>query len=276
MRPVAGHVARKRFGQHFLVDASVIAAIVAAIDPREGQVIVEIGPGLAALTEALLERVPRLHAVEIDRDLAARLRRRWGPQRLELHEADALHFDFSRIAAGGDAAAPLRLVGNLPYNISSPLLFHLMASAPAIIDQHFMLQREVIDRMVAKPRTADYGRLSVMLQSRYAMHKLFDVPPEAFNPPPRVVSAVVRMVPLPETRRRPASQAAFEQVVARAFAQRRKMLRRGLAEWVSAIDWQGLGIPETDRAEELSVDQFMALADHLHAAGLAGAHDAAT
>lgn len=258
------HQARKRFGQHFLVDDTIIDSIVRAINPQPDDNIVEIGPGLSALTEPLLQRLKHLKVVEIDRDLAARLRSQHAPERLTVVESDALQVDFAALGP------QLRVVGNLPYNISSPLLFHLLASAPAIIDQHFMLQREVIDRMVAKPRTADYGRLSVMLQSRYAMHKLFDVPPEAFDPPPRVVSAVVRMVPLPEQRRKPASQAAFEQVVARAFAQRRKMLRRGLADWASAIDWQGLGIPETARAEELSVDQFMALADYLHAAGLAG------
>lgn len=264
------HQARKRFGQHFLVDDTVIDSIVRAINPQPDDTIVEIGPGLSALTQPLLQRLKHLKVVEIDRDLAARLRSQHAPERLTVVESDALQVDFATLGP------QLRVVGNLPYNISSPLLFHLLASAPAIIDQHFMLQREVIDRMVAKPRTADYGRLSVMLQSRYAMHKLFDVPPEAFDPPPRVVSAVVRMVPLPDTRRKPVSQAAFEQVVARAFAQRRKMLRRGLADWASAIDWQGLGIPETARAEELSVDQFMALADHLHAAGLAGVHEADT
>lgn len=258
------HQARKRFGQHFLVDETVIDSIVRAINPQPDDNIVEIGPGLSALTKPLLQRLKHLSVVEIDRDLAARLRTQHAPERLTVVESDALQVDFSALGPR------LRVVGNLPYNISSPLLFHLLASAPAVIDQHFMLQREVIDRMVAKPRTGDYSRLSVMLQSRYAMQKLFDVAPEAFNPPPRVVSAVVRMVPLPETRRRPDSQAAFEQVVARAFAQRRKMLRRGLADWAPDIDWQGLGIPETARAEELSVEQFMALADHLYAKGLAG------
>src|SRR5690606_21433616 len=157
---------------------------------------------------------------------------------------------------------------NLPYNISSPLLFHLVACADQVLDQHFMLQREVIDRMVAQPRTGDYGRLSVMLQARYDMEKLFDVPPEAFDPPPRVVSAVVRMIPLPASRLRPRSDKVFELVVARSFAQRRKMLRRGLADWAPHIDWEGLGIPPTARAEELSVAQFVALADGLVETGL--------
>ncbi|NYT86290.1 16S rRNA (adenine(1518)-N(6)/adenine(1519)-N(6))-dimethyltransferase RsmA [Pollutimonas harenae] len=251
------HQARKRFGQHFLTDDGVVDAIVRGIDPRRSDAVVEIGPGLSALTGPLLALLDHLTVVEIDRDLAARLRHAHAPERLTVIEGDALTVDFSGLGSG------LRIVGNLPYNISSPLLFHLMACAEQVRDQHFMLQREVIDRMVAQPSSGDYGRLSVMLQSRYRMHKLFDVPPEAFDPPPRVVSAVVRMVPLPDTRQQPKSEKAFEQVVARAFAQRRKMLRRGLADWAPSIDWDGLSIPSTARAEELSVAQFMALTDHL-------------
>lgn len=251
------HQARKRFGQHFLTDDGVVDAIVRGIDPRHDDAVVEIGPGLSALTGPLLNVLDHLTVVEIDRDLAARLRHGHKPERLTVIEGDALTVDFSSLGSG------LRIVGNLPYNISSPLLFHLMASAEHVRDQHFMLQREVIDRMVAQPSSGDYGRLSVMLQSRYRMHKLFDVPPEAFDPPPRVVSAVVRMAPLPDARQKPKSDKAFEQVVARAFAQRRKMLRRGLADWAPSIDWDALGIPETARAEELSVSQFMALTDHL-------------
>lgn len=255
------HQARKRFGQHFLVDEGVIEAIVRGIAPRRGENIVEIGPGLSALTAPLMQHLDHLTVVEIDRDLAARLRQQFPQDRLSVVEGDALEVDFSAL---GDK---LRIVGNLPYNISSPLLFHLLGCAEQVADQHFMLQREVIDRMVAKPSSGDYGRLSVMLQSRYSMHKLFDVAPEAFNPPPRVVSAVVRMVPLPESRRKPRSEKAFSQLVARAFAQRRKMLRRGLAEWAPLIDWEVLEIPPTARAEELSVAQFIALADALLAAG---------
>jgi len=258
------HQARKRFGQHFLVDEGVIDAIVHAIAPARGDAVVEIGPGLSALTAPLLGALDHLTVVEIDRDLAARLRLNYPANRLTVVEADALKTDFAGLGER------LRIVGNLPYNISSPLLFHLLGCASQVLDQHFMLQREVIDRMVAAPRTADYGRLSVMLQSRYRMEKLFDVPPEAFDPPPRVVSAVVRMVPLPENRPKPLSERAFEQVVARAFAQRRKMLRRGLSEWAGHIDWDGLGIPATARAEELSVAQFMALADALVRAGVVG------
>lgn len=255
------HQARKRFGQHFLVDQSVIHAIVQAIGPQPGDHLIEIGPGLSALTGPLMQALNHLTVVEIDRDLAARLRSTYSADRLTVIESDALKVDFSALGQG------IRVVGNLPYNISSPLLFHLMQSADAIIDQHFMLQREVIDRMVAQPGSGDYSRLSVMLQSRYAMEKLFDVPADAFDPPPRVVSAVVRMKPLGSDRRQPVSQKAFEQVVARAFAQRRKMLRRCLSDWAAVIPWDDLAIAPTARAEEVSVDKFISLADSLVASG---------
>jgi 16S rRNA (adenine1518-N6/adenine1519-N6)-dimethyltransferase len=278
------HQARKRFGQHFLTDESVVHAIVRAIAPARGDRVVEIGPGLSALTRPLLDCLDRLTAVEIDRDLAARLRKQYPADRLTVVEADALTVDFATLgddlralAAGPSqgqghplggqqaegAAWGLRIVGNLPYNISSPILFHLMGAAGTVRDQHFMLQREVIDRMVAEPGGADYGRLSVMLQARYRMEKLFDVPPEAFDPPPRVVSAVVRMTPLPASRRRPRSEAAFERVVAQAFSQRRKMLRRVLGEWAAALPWEALGIAPTARAEEVSVAGFIGMADAL-------------
>jgi 16S rRNA (adenine1518-N6/adenine1519-N6)-dimethyltransferase len=259
---VAGHQARKRFGQHFLVDDAVVESIVRAIAPRPDDAMVEIGPGLSALTRPLLQALPRLTVVEIDRDLAARLQREYPPDRLHIVLGDALAVDFSALGAG------LRIVGNLPYNISSPLLFHLTQFADVVRDQHFMLQKEVVDRMVAAPGSGDYGRLSVMLQSRYAMYKLFDVPPEAFDPPPRVQSSVVRMKPLGPERPQPSSQAAFETVVAKAFAQRRKMLRRALGDWTQGLDWDALGIPATARAEELSVAQFIALADRLCADGV--------
>lgn len=255
------HQARKRFGQHFLTDESVVDGIVRAIGPAADDRVIEIGPGLSALTRPLLERLSHLTAVEIDRDLAARLRKQYPPERLTVVEADALTVDFAAFGTG------LRVVGNLPYNISSPLLFHLMTAADVVRDQHFMLQREVIDRMVAEPGSPDYGRLSVMLQSRYRMHKLFDVPPEAFDPPPRVVSAVVRMLPLPDDRPRPRSEAAFEQVVARAFSQRRKMLRRVLADWAAHVPWEELDIAPTARAEEVGVQKFIRLADALVEAG---------
>jgi 16S rRNA (adenine1518-N6/adenine1519-N6)-dimethyltransferase len=261
---MAQHQARKRFGQHFLADASVVEAIVRAIAPARGDAMIEIGPGLSALTAPLLQRLDCLTAVEIDRDLAARLRQQYPPERLAVVEADVLTVDFARFGER------LRIVGNLPYNISSPILFHLMTVADRVADQHFMLQREVIDRMVAQPSSSDYGRLSVMLQSRYRMDKLFDVPPEAFDPPPRVVSAVVRMTPLPPDRLRPASDAALEQVVARAFAQRRKMLRRALGDWAALTPWDELGIAPTARAEEVPVDKFIGLADALTRAGVVG------
>ncbi|MCB5362508.1 16S rRNA (adenine(1518)-N(6)/adenine(1519)-N(6))-dimethyltransferase RsmA [Pusillimonas sp. CC-YST705] len=260
----AAHQARKRFGQHFLVDEAIIYGIVKAISPKSGEVVVEIGPGLSALTQPLLDRLPHLNVVEIDRDLAARLRKRHTPERLHVVEADALTVDFSQFGEG------VRVVGNLPYNISSPLLFHLMQYADCIRDQHFMLQREVIDRMVAEPGSADYGRLSVMLQARYWMDKLFDVPPEAFDPPPKVVSAVVRMEPLKGDYPRAKNAAVFSQLVARAFAQRRKMLRRALGDWAALLDWEAAAVEPTARAETLSVGQYIALADQLHAAGIKG------
>ncbi|HSO44912.1 MAG TPA: 16S rRNA (adenine(1518)-N(6)/adenine(1519)-N(6))-dimethyltransferase RsmA, partial [Rhodoferax sp.] len=185
------HIPRKRFGQHFLADGSIIAAIVDAIDPQSGQAMVEIGPGLAALTQPLVERLGHLTVIELDRDLAQRLRSRG---QLQVIESDVLRVDFAQLARSM-AAARLRVVGNLPYNISTPILFHLLQFVDLIEDQHFMLQKEVIDRMVARPSTAAYGRLSVMLQWRYEMENVLAVPPESFDPPPRVDSAVVRMVP---------------------------------------------------------------------------------
>jgi 16S rRNA (adenine1518-N6/adenine1519-N6)-dimethyltransferase len=256
------HQARKRFGQHFLTDAGVIESIVRAIAPTRADFLIEIGPGLSALTAPLLQCVDHLTAVEIDRDLVQRLRGQYAADRLNVIEADALTVDFGALGEN------LRIVGNLPYNISTPILFHLMGFADRIGDQHFMLQREVIDRMVAKPATSDYGRLSVMLQSRYRMTKLFDVAPEAFNPPPRVVSAVVRMVPLPASRLRPRSDAALEQVVARAFSQRRKMLRRSLGDWAPHVPWEALSIAPTARAEEVPFSNYIGLADVLLEKGL--------
>ncbi|NLY63524.1 MAG: 16S rRNA (adenine(1518)-N(6)/adenine(1519)-N(6))-dimethyltransferase RsmA [Alcaligenaceae bacterium] len=252
---MTAHQARKRFGQHFLVDESVTESIVRSIGPDRDDRVVEIGPGLSALTAPLLACLDHLTVVEIDRDLAQKLRNRYSPEQLTVCEADALTVDFAQFGS------PLRIVGNLPYNISSPLLFHLMQFAGHVKDQHFMLQKEVIDRMVAAPGTADYGRLSVMLQSRYKMHWLFDVPPESFDPPPRVMSAVVRMIPLPESRPAPKQWQVFERVVARSFAQRRKMLRRSLADW--EINWEAVGIKETSRAEELGVADFIRLSDYL-------------
>lgn len=252
------HIARKRFGQHFLVDDGVIAAIVRAIDPRPGEAIVEIGPGLGAMTQPLLERCGALTVIELDRDLAARLRRRPG---LEVVEADVLTVDFAALAAR--LGRPLRVVGNLPYNISTPILFHLLGAAERVVDQHFMLQKEVVERMVAGPGGKDYGRLSVMLQWRYEIEPVLDVAPEAFDPPPRVDSAVVRMTPLREV---PAvDPALLAELVAVAFSQRRKLLRHTLGRWL-ALRGEGAGFDLQRRAEEVPVAEYVALAAPVKAA----------
>ena len=255
------HQARKRFGQNFLVDAAVVESIVRAIAPQKTENMVEIGPGLSALTAPLLERLERLSVIEIDRDLAQRLRDRFSSERLNIIEGDALDIDFAQF---GDK---LRIVGNLPYNISSPLLFALVSCAEHVVDQHFMLQREVVDRMVARAGESDYSRLSVMLQYRYRIQKLFDVSPEAFDPPPRVTSSIVRMIPLGAERLRALSDALFARVVQRAFSQRRKMLRGVLSEWTSMIPWEELGIEPTWRAEQVSVAGFIGITDALWQAG---------
>ncbi|MBE7367468.1 16S rRNA (adenine(1518)-N(6)/adenine(1519)-N(6))-dimethyltransferase RsmA [Ramlibacter pallidus] len=250
------HVARKRFGQHFLADAGVIDAIVREIAPRAGDPMVEIGPGLAALTQPLVERLGRLTVVELDRDLAARLRQH--PQ-LEVVEADVLKVDFSALAERL-GAAKLRVVGNLPYNISSPILFHLLQHVGRVADQHFMLQKEVIDRMVARPATSDYGRLSVMLQWRYAMENVLFVPPDAFDPPPRVDSAVVRMVPFADPPQ--VDEALLSQLVQVAFSQRRKILRHTLGPWLEQKGFAG-DFDVQRRAEEVPVAEYLAIAQSL-------------
>jgi len=248
-----GHIPRKRFGQHFLADVSIIDAIVREIDPRPGDAMVEIGPGLGALTQPLVERLGRLTVIELDRDLAARLRRH---AQLDVIESDVLRVDFAALAAQ-HAGMPVRVVGNLPYNISTPILFHLLDAAEAIADQHFMLQKEVIDRMVAVPATADYGRLSVMLQWRYAMENVLFVPPASFDPPPRVDSAVVRMVP----RAQPAAldPKRLSEIVQVAFSQRRKLLRHTLGKWLEAHAFDG-AFDTQRRAEEVPVAEYVALA----------------
>jgi 16S rRNA (adenine1518-N6/adenine1519-N6)-dimethyltransferase len=258
-----GHRARKRFGQHFLADAGIVRAIVDAIAPCSGQCIVEIGPGLAALTSALLERIDHLQAVEIDRDLAARLRRRYPESRLSLHEADALAFDFTSALddSSREAGVRLRVVGNLPYNISSPLLVRLLDFRALIDDQHFMLQKEVVDRIVAAPGGRDYGRLSVLMQAYLQCDSLFDVPPEAFDPPPKVDSAVVRMTVRRE--RETEDPAPLQQVLGVAFGQRRKMLRGTLLPWLAERGVTAEGIEPTARAEEIDVDTWRALAARL-------------
>jgi 16S rRNA (adenine1518-N6/adenine1519-N6)-dimethyltransferase len=246
------HIPRKRFGQHFLADSAIIDAIVREIAPRPGQAMVEIGPGLAALTQPLVERLGRLTVIELDRDLAARLR---AHAQLQVIESDVLKVDFAQLAQSLGSKR-LRIVGNLPYNISTPILFHLLGFAPVIEDQHFMLQKEVIDRMVATPATADYGRLSVMLQWRYAMENVLFVPPQAFDPPPRVDSAVVRMVPHAE----PAAldPALLSELVQVAFSQRRKLLRHTLGKWLEQRAFTGT-FDLQRRAEEVPVPEYIHL-----------------
>jgi 16S rRNA (adenine1518-N6/adenine1519-N6)-dimethyltransferase len=257
------HIPRKRFGQNFLQDQGVIADILNAIAPESSDVIVEIGPGLAALTLPLLERVPRLHAVEIDRDIVTHLTERFTPERLSIHNADALNFDFGALAREVAPGSKIRLVGNLPYNISTPLLFHLASFSDVIDDMHFMLQKEVVDRMVAKPGTSDYGRLSIMLQYRFVMDRVLDVPPQAFNPPPKVDSAVVRMIPWPTLPHPAQDEALLEEIVQTAFAQRRKTLRNNLKGVIKDDDLVSLGIDPGCRPENVSVSQYVALANHL-------------
>jgi len=251
----ASHTPRKRFGQHFLHDARVLARIVEAIAPRPGDAIVEIGPGEGALTRLLLERVPRIEAIEIDRDLASRLEAEFPPERLTVHRADALRFDFATFPAGA------RLVGNLPYNISTPLLFRLAEYAERVRDMHFMLQLEVVDRMVAKASTPDYGRLSVMLQTRFSMQKLFRVAPGAFRPPPKVESAVVRLIPLAAAERPRVDERIFARVVAAAFSARRKTLRNALP--LAAADFAALAIDPGLRPENLAPSDYVRIAQRV-------------
>lgn len=254
MKPLpTQHIARKRFGQNFLVDEAIIEAIVQAIAPQAGEPVVEIGPGLMALSQPLLERLGALTVIELDRDLAARLR---GRQGLKVVQSDVLKVDFTALAA--ELGAPrLRVVGNLPYNISSPILFHLLDHVDTVQDQHFMLQKEVIDRMVAQPATADYGRLTVMLQWRYAMQNVLFVPPESFSPPPKVNSAVVRMVP--RSAPAPLERAVLEELVQVAFSQRRKILRNTLGRWLDGRGFSG-HFDLQRRAEEVSVAEYESLA----------------
>jgi 16S rRNA (adenine1518-N6/adenine1519-N6)-dimethyltransferase len=253
------HHAKKRFGQHFLVDRGVTQDIVQAINPQPGQALVEIGPGLGAMTAPLLQRCQALTVIELDRNLAARLRN--GPG-LTVIEADVLKVDFAALAQA--AGQPLRVVGNLPYNISTPILFHLLeaqfADTPVIADQHFMLQREVVERICAKPGTKDYGRLSVMLQWRYQVQSVLEVPPEAFDPPPRVHSAVVRMLPLPVDKTVDANR--LRTLVTVAFSQRRKILRHTLGRWLQEQGAE-VAFDAQRRAEEVPVAEYLALARHL-------------
>lgn len=255
------HIARKRFGQHFLTDGGIIEAIVHAINPKPSDAMVEIGPGLAALTQPLVERLGHLTVIELDRDLAQRLRNHG---QLTVIESDVLRVDFAQITPiqgnRGNEGKKLRVVGNLPYNISTPILFHLLDAVEHIEDQHFMLQKEVIDRMVAQPSTSDYGRLSVMLQWRYAMENVLLVPPESFDPPPRVMSAVVRMVPL--THPPQVHEERLSELVQVAFSQRRKLLRHTLGKWLEARAYSG-NFNVQRRAEEVPVSDYVHLVQEL-------------
>lgn len=260
------HIPRKRFGQNFLTDQSVLLDIIRVIDPKPDDTMVEIGPGLGAMTRLLLAETNQLHVVELDRDLVERLKKTFNPAKLIVHPGDALQFDFSSIPVA--AGQKLRVVGNLPYNISSPLLFHLTQIAPHVQDQHFMLQKEVVERMVAAPGGKTYGRLSVMLQWRYRMQLMFIVPPTAFEPPPRVESAIVRMIPIAQPLA--CEQEKLEQVVLKAFSQRRKVLRNCVAGMFTENELIDAGLNPQARPETVSLEQFVELANRLAAAGQAG------
>ncbi len=257
------HIPRKRFGQNFLQDQGVIAGIINAVDPQTGDVIVEIGPGLAALTAPLLARVPQLNVVEIDRDIVSHLSNIYPPERLVIHNADALSFDFGALAREIAPGGRIKLVGNLPYNISTPLLFHLATFADVIYDMHFMLQKEVVERMVAEPSTTDYGRLSIMLQYRYLMDHIIDVPPESFDPPPKVDSAVVRMVPYDVLPYPAKNEDHLRKLVLASFSQRRKTLRNNLKGIANDQILADLGIDPSCRPENVSVAQYVALSNAL-------------
>jgi 16S rRNA (adenine1518-N6/adenine1519-N6)-dimethyltransferase len=256
----ASHRPRKRFSQNFLIDEGAIGDIVAAIAPRAGESMVEIGPGLGALTRPLARIVQPLHVIEIDRDIAARLRGAFSADEVVVHEGDALEFDFAALGPG------LRVVGNLPYHISTPLLFRLADCAQALRDVHVMLQDEVVERMVGEPGGSVYGRLSVMLQYRFEMEKVLEVPPESFRPQPKVDSAVVRMIPRGADTRRAHDERILAETVAAAFSQRRKTLRNTLGGKLSAADFAALGIDPQARAQTLSVEDFVRIADYLKAA----------
>lgn len=265
-RETDGHRARKRFGQNFLSDPNIIRRIIDAIRPQPGELMVEIGPGLGAMTAPLVERLGHLHVVEIDRDLIARLRETYTPEQITIHEGDALKFDFGSLVNGREQA--LRIVGNLPYNISTPILFHLADYADAVKDMTFMLQKEVVMRMVADPGTEEYGRLSVMLQYRFRMGRMFDVPPGAFRPAPKVMSSIVRMMPLPAEQLGAADEALLGRIVTAAFGQRRKTLKNTLRDFMADADFAALGLDSGLRGERLAVADFVAIANHCAARGL--------
>ncbi len=250
--------ARKRFGQHFLVDPAIIDAIVRTVHPNGDDIVVEIGPGQGAITDSLARNAGHLHLVELDRDLVAKLRQRYASaENVTVHEADALEFDF------GSLGERIRVVGNLPYNISTPLLFHLLRYRHHILDMHFMLQKEVVDRMAAQPGSKAYGRLGIMLGCYLGIESLFDVPPEAFNPPPEVMSAVVRLDPLPPGTYDIDDDAALSTLVSHAFMQRRKTLRNSLKKDAEAADFDAVGINAGLRPEQVSIADYVHLSNHL-------------
>jgi len=251
------HIPRKRFGQNFLTDADIIRSLVEAIRPQPDDIMVEIGPGLGAMTQPLLQRLNHLHAVELDRDIVAWMQTHYPTGKITIHNVDALKFDFASLGEN------IRVVGNLPYNISTPILFHLLENVGHIVDMHFMLQKEVVERMVAAPSTPEYGRLSVMLQYKLQMEYLFTVPPEAFDPPPKVESAFVRAVPYAALPHPAKDETLLGKIVTAAFGQRRKTLRNTLKGMLDDAGFAALGIDPQLRAENLAVAQFVAIANHL-------------
>ena len=255
---MSSHRARKRFGQHFLVDTAVVDAILQAIRPAGGDTLVEIGPGLGAITAPLLAQAGQLHLIELDRDLARSLRQRYAnAPTVVVHEADALHFDFAKLGDG------LRIVGNLPYNISTPLLFHLLDYRGQIIDMHFMLQQEVVDRMAAGPGSRAYGRLGIMLGCFFQIEKLFSVEPLAFDPPPKVMSAIVRLVPLPAGSYDIRNVSRLSELVATAFSQRRKTVRNALRQIADESLLESVGIDPRLRPEAIAIAEYVRLANTL-------------
>jgi 16S rRNA (adenine1518-N6/adenine1519-N6)-dimethyltransferase len=251
------HVAKKRFGQNFLTDQAIIASLIEAINPQKNQTIVEIGPGLGALTKPLLKRIDHLHVVEIDRDIVSWMQKEYADKDIAIHNVDALKFNFSQLGNR------LRVTGNLPYNISTPILFHLLDNLTHITDMHFMLQKEVVERMVAQPSTPAYGRLSVMLQYHLSMEYLITVPPEAFEPAPKVESAFVRCVPHAELPFVANDPTLFAKIVMAAFGQRRKTIRNTLKDFLCDEDFIQMKIGSQLRAENLSVRDYVLIANYI-------------
>lgn len=256
------HIAKKRFGQNFLTDQAIIGSLINAIDPKADDVMVEIGPGLGAMTQPLLAKLNHLHVVELDRDIVTWMQSHYPVDKITIHNIDALKFDFSSIKVSAKNPK-IRVVGNLPYNISTPILFHLLENVSDITDMHFMLQKEVVERMVAAPSTTAYGRLSVMLQYRLQMEYLLTVPPDAFDPAPKVESAFVRAIPFAQLPHPAKDEKMFAQVVLAAFGQRRKTLRNTLKGILDDAGFEALGIDSQLRAENLSVASFVSIANHL-------------